>query len=209
MVSTRPTKVSKGMSFNRSLTENPIEPPVAWKNEPCGRWSSVVAPALVMAAPQMAVTPAAKMASPKEAEAMVAPAVVEAVAADISAPAIGAINVPPLLQPASKPTSTSLIAEALMIPANVPVPTSKMAMPDIFSNPYDKQVVVWRHLPVAKMPITPPTGRAIIGSMTMSAIGRRANNMMVTKGPIKLRHSGGRSASLVSVLVASSVIRSP
>lgn len=34
IVSISPTNVSYGMSRKRSLTENPIEPPVAWKNEP-------------------------------------------------------------------------------------------------------------------------------------------------------------------------------
>ena len=81
------------MSFKRSFTLIPIDPPVAWKKDPCGRWSKIVAPAFTIAAPQMAVTPAATIASAKDAEAIVAPAVVEAVAADINAPAIGATMV--------------------------------------------------------------------------------------------------------------------
>ena len=144
------------------------------------------------------MTPAARIASANEAEAIVAPAVVEAVAADISAPAIGAINVPPLLQWANISTNTSLMAEALMIPANVPVPTSKIAIPDIFSNPYERQVAVSRHLRVASMPTTPPTGKAIIGSITIPAIGRSANSRIVTIGPNKLRHNAGNSSLLLA-----------
>ena len=51
-----------------------MEPPVAWKNEPCGRWSITVAPALVIAAAQTAFTPAARTVWANEADAMVAPA---------------------------------------------------------------------------------------------------------------------------------------
>ena len=187
------------MSFNRSFTLKPIEPPVAWKNEPWGKWSSVVAPALIIAAPHTAATPAATIASPNDADAMVAPAVVDAVAADMSEPAIGAMNVPPLLQPSSIPTSTSLIDEALMIPANVPVPTSKIAIPDIFSKPYVKQLAIFFQLPVAKIPTIPPTGNAIIGSTTMPAMGRNARRMIVTIGPSKLNHNGGNFSSSSSV----------
>ena len=50
---------------------------------------------------------------------------------------------PPLLQPANIPTNTSLIAEALITPAKVPVPTNRIAIPDILSNPYERQVDIF------------------------------------------------------------------
>ena len=96
-----------------------------------------------------------------------------------------------------------------MIPANVPVPTSKIAIPDIFSNPYDKHAAVSRHLPVAMIPTIPPTGRAIIGSITMPAIGRSANRIMVTIGPNRLRQSAGRASSLSRSVASSPTIKSP
>ena len=87
-----------------------------------------------MAAPHTAVTPAATIASANDADAIVAPAVVDAVAADMSAPEIGAMNVPPLLHSESILTKTSFIDDALMMPAKVPVPTSEMAMSDMMSS---------------------------------------------------------------------------
>ena len=51
-----------------------------------------VAPELIIAAPQTAEIPIANIVSANEEEASVAPAVVDAVAADINAPDIGAIN---------------------------------------------------------------------------------------------------------------------
>ena len=44
----------------------------------------------------------------------------------------------------------------------------------------------------------PPTGNAIIGSITISAIGRKANNKIVTIGPNKLRHNVGNCSSFSS-----------
>ena len=112
-----------------------MEPPVAWKNEPCGRWSITVAPALVIAAAQTAFTPAARTVWANEADAMVAPAVVLAEAAHIRMDEIGASNTAPPSHPAINPISKSYTAEAFMIPAIVPVPTRSTAIGDIFSRP--------------------------------------------------------------------------
>ena len=62
---------------------SPTLPAVAWKNEPCGRWSMTVALAFVRAALHRGLAPVARTAVLKEAEEIVAPAVVEAVAAVI------------------------------------------------------------------------------------------------------------------------------
>lgn len=70
-----------------------------------------------------------------EADAIVAPAVVDAVAAHINVPERGAIMVPPLLQPASRFISMSFIVEAFITPAKAPVPIRSMAMVDILPNP--------------------------------------------------------------------------
>ena len=95
----------------------------------------MVVDALIIAAPEMFETPLAKMASENDALAIVAPAVAEAVAALIKAPVIGASKIPPPLHPAKRVTITSLMTEALITPAIVPVPMSKTAMPDIVFNP--------------------------------------------------------------------------
>ena len=79
---------SYGMSLILSLMLMPTEPPVAWKNEPCGRWSSTVAPALVIAAAQTAATPEARTVWENDAEAIVAPAVVDAVAKAVADEAV-------------------------------------------------------------------------------------------------------------------------
>lgn len=66
------------MSLSLFRTSIPTDPPVAWKNEPWGRWSSTVAPAFVMAAAHMELMPAASTVWANEADAIVAPAVVDA-----------------------------------------------------------------------------------------------------------------------------------
>ena len=111
------------------MSSIPIEPPVAWKNEPCGRWSRTVAPALVIAAAQTALTPAARTVCANEAEAIVAPAVVLAEAALIRIDETGAISAAPPSHPAIRLISRSFTADALMTPAIVPVPQSGTSSP--------------------------------------------------------------------------------
>lgn len=91
MHSVSPVRLSYGISFSLSFMLMPTDPPVAWKNEPCGRWSSTVAPAFVIAAPHTGLTPAASTVWANDADAIVAPAVVEAAAADMRIPESGAI----------------------------------------------------------------------------------------------------------------------
>ena len=90
---------------------------------------------MIIAAPHTAATPAPRMDCANEADAIVAPAVVDAVAAHINVPERGAIMVPPLLQPASRFISMSFIVEAFITPAKAPVPIRSMAMVDILPNP--------------------------------------------------------------------------
>ena len=94
-----------------------------------------MAPALVIAAAQTALTPAAKTVWAKEAEAIVAPAVVLADAALIRIDETGAIMAAPPSHPEIIPISKSFTAEAFITPAIVPVPTRRTAIGDIFSRP--------------------------------------------------------------------------
>ena len=47
----RPIKDSYGINFKRSFILILTDPAVAWKNDPCGKWSKTVAPACTIAAP--------------------------------------------------------------------------------------------------------------------------------------------------------------
>ena len=71
----------------------------------------------------------------KEAEAIVAPAVVEAVAAAIKMEEKGAIILPPTFHPCRKVMTTSFKSEAEMTPARVPVPTRSRATGAILESP--------------------------------------------------------------------------
>ena len=76
-----PMAASNGISFMRLPMDMLTAPPVAWKKEPCGRESSTVAPAWIIAAAARPDTPFASRVGAKVCAATVAPAVVEAVAA--------------------------------------------------------------------------------------------------------------------------------
>lgn len=130
-----PMADSYGISFIRSRKAIFIAPPVAWKNDPCGRWSATVAPAFVIAAPHMPEIPAARIAGANEAEAIVAPAVVDAVAADMIIPDRGASNGSPIALPESASTSSPFTYDAFIMPAIVPVPISKTATGIILDRP--------------------------------------------------------------------------
>ena len=71
-----------------------VQPPVAWKNEPCGRWSSTVAPALTIDAPQTPGMPASRTAPENDDDAIVAPAVVEALRRRVEHGIFGYAKVP-------------------------------------------------------------------------------------------------------------------
>ena len=57
------------MSFIRSATDIPAQPPVAWKNEPWGRWSSTVQEAFTRDAPPTGDIPEPRIAPENDAEA--------------------------------------------------------------------------------------------------------------------------------------------
>ena len=139
-----------------------------------------------MAAPHAAEIPTARIASAKEAEARVAPAVVEAVAADINAPDTGAIIISLKWACSSSCRIQSFRVEFLITPAIVPVPIKSTATVDIFWRPYSILGRIFFHCFMQRIPQIPPMGRAIRGSMVIPAKGRRASKMIVTKGAIRL-----------------------
>ena len=97
-------------------------PPVAWKNEPWGRESTTVAPAWIMAAAASPVTPFARSVGANVCAATVAPAVVDAVAAAIRIPDSGASTNAGMFIASRMLVTSYCRADALMIPAIVPVP---------------------------------------------------------------------------------------
>ena len=79
-----PTSVPYGKSLSRSFTPMPTAPAVAWKKLPCGSASKIVPPAWSIAAAERAGTPACTNVPEKVWEAIVTPAVVDAVAPESS-----------------------------------------------------------------------------------------------------------------------------
>ena len=75
-----PTISPYGKSRSRSRTPMPTAPAVAWKKLPCGSASKIVPPAWSIAAAETAGTPAPSSVAENVWEAIVTPAVVEAVA---------------------------------------------------------------------------------------------------------------------------------
>ena len=73
IVLVRPIIASNGISFILSEMLMLTAPPVAWKKEPCGRESTTVAPAWIMAAAARAGTPALSRVPEKVWAATVAP----------------------------------------------------------------------------------------------------------------------------------------
>ena len=96
-------------------------PPVAWKKLPCGSESATVAPAWTVAAAAKGETPAAHSAPENVCEAIVAPAVVEAVAAAIKTPETGARAAIGNFSVSSSEIMSAVSPEAFTMPATVPV----------------------------------------------------------------------------------------
>ena len=74
IVAASPTSESYGTSLRRSPIGMDTAPPVAWKKLPCGSESSTIAPAWIIAAADMAGTPAARSVPENVWEATVATA---------------------------------------------------------------------------------------------------------------------------------------
>ena len=107
----------------------PTEPPVAWKKEPWGRESMTVAPAWVIAAAERAGMPAPSRVEANVWEAMVVPAVVEAVAPAIRMPAMGASTKAGIFIASSRLITLACREDAWMTPDRVPVPINRTATP--------------------------------------------------------------------------------
>ena len=136
-----------------------------------------------MAAPASGLIPRPKIVLPNTVLATAVPDVVEAVAADIRIPDIGA-SINAGNPPASSPDIIrSLSPEFAIIPEIVPVPRSKMATPLILPKPSRVYWFKCLILPIARAPTIPPTGRASSGSIFISAKGLNDNMAIVTMGP--------------------------
>ena len=150
-----------------------------------------------MAPALRAGTPLAIRVPAKVWEAMVAPAVVEAVAPAIRIPARGASTKAGMFRASSRSIMSYCRAEALMTPAMVPVPISRMDTPTTLDRPNSVIFTTFLIWPVTSMQMRPPVGRAMRGSMVTPARGRRASRTMTTRGP---RMAGRKPGSLASEL---------
>ena len=177
-----PIKDSYGINFKRSFIVILTEPAVAWKNDPCGKWSKTVAPACTIAAPAIGVTPDAIIAGANVADAIVAPAVVDAVAADINIPDIGANKNAGICIASSIDIVVVCNVEAFIIPATVPVPIKSIATGIIFESPNVIYSLRYLNLPIAITPTIPPTGRAKSGSTAIPTNGLSESNIIATNG---------------------------
>ena len=115
---------------------------------------------------------------------MVEPAVVEAVAPAIRIPDKGASTKAGIFIASNKLMTSYCKAEALMIPAIVPVPINSTETPITLLKPNSIYSLVRLMLPVARMLTRPPTGSAIRGSTLISNSGRSARRMITTNGPL-------------------------
>lgn len=185
------------MIFSLSLISKNTLPPVAWKKLPWGKWSKTVAPLWIIAAPDIGEIPSPKIVLPNTELATAVPAVVEAVAPDISIPAAGASKNAGKPKPCRPLIITSFSPELATMPAIVPVPISRIATLLIFANPVSEYLLRYLSLPIAKAPTAPPIGRAIKGSMVMLKTGLRASSRIAASGPtIEAKKLGFSSAEI-------------
>ena len=114
---------------------------------------------------------------------MVAPAVVDAVAPAIRIPAIGARINAGIFIISNREITSYCKADALMIPAIVPVPIRRIDTPATLLRPNSANSRNCTRLPHAIAHTRPPSGRAINGSITIENIGRSANSIITVSGP--------------------------
>ena len=174
------------------------EPAVAWKNDPCGKWSKTVAPACTIAAPDIGATPEAIIAGANVADAIVAPDVVDAVAADINIPDIGANVNAGIFIASSIDIVVACNVEAFIIPATVPVPIKSIATGIIFEIPNVIYSLRYLNLPIAITPTIPPIGKAKSGSTAIPTNGLSESNIIATNGPTIAVKKDGKFVSTVA-----------
>ncbi len=169
----------------------------------------IVAPAWIIAAEASAGTPAETSVPEKVCEAIVAPAVVEAVAPAIKKPETGASAIVGRCRAPSNAIISWLSPESLTMPAMVPVPIRRMETPITFERPNSELATVSRHLPVTRLQTRPPTGSATSGSTAMPQSGRSASRTTTVRGPITACMNEGRSVAEAASSSATSVVTSP
>ena len=127
--------------------------------------------------------------------ATVAPAVVEAVAAAMRIPERGASTKAGMFMASSTVVTSYCRADALIMPAIVPVPISRMETPMTLLRPNSVYSMKCFALPVAIVLTAPPTGSAMRGSIAIPARGRRASMIITTAGPRMAGRKPGSSLS--------------
>lgn len=128
--------------------------------------------------------PDAKIAVEKVEDAIVDPAVEEAVAKDIIMPEIGANKNWGILRISNNSIVLCCKLEDCIIPTKVPVPNNSRHIPCILFIPKAISSLVFLVLLVAIILTIAPTGKAIKGSIVMLEKFPKDNNTIEVQGPI-------------------------
>ena len=138
-------------------------------------------------------------------DAIVAPDVVDAVAAAISIPDTGANTNVGIFNISRRLIISYCNADAFMIPASVPVPIRRIDTPTTLLKPYSVIDITSFIFPVTIMLISPPTGSAIRGSIDIPAIGLNASKIITTTGPHIALKNPGNSLSVSATASPASI----
>ena len=205
MVVIAPTNVPYGKSFRRSFTFIPTAPAVAWKKLPCGNASKIVPPACSIAAADRAGIPACASVPENVCEAIVTPAVVDAVAPESNTLESGAIAKAGRWHAFRSDSMSALRPEFFTIPATAPVPMRRMETPITLESPNSQYSAVFLQRPQTNIETIPPAGSATSGSTAIPHTGRSARSATTTTGPaIAASRFGSSFLCSPSAAVASS-----
>lgn len=160
---------------------------------------------MIIDAPETGDKPPFNMASEKVDDAIVAPAVDDAVANDISMPEIGANKNCGIFKNCRILIVLCCNSDICIIPAIVPVPSNNIHTPCILDNPKAKYSLELFRFPVAIRVTIPPIGRAIIGSITIGDTFPKNNNNIAIIGPHNDLNKLGKS-SLCSKISYDSIL---
>ena len=144
------------------------------------------------------ITPDAIIAGANVADAIVAPAVVDAVAADINIPDIGANKNAGICIAFNIDIVVVCNVEAFIIPATVPVPIKSIATGIILESPNVIYSLRYLNFPIAITPTIPPIGKAKSGSTAIPTNGLSESNIIATNGPTIAAKNDGKFVSSVA-----------
>ena len=157
---------------------------LVWKREPWGSCSNTQEPTFTKVAPATPDNPDDKIELEKVEEAIVAPAVEDAVAKDITIPEIGTRRNCGILRIFNNSMVLCCKSDAWIIPTKVPVPNNSKQIPCILFIPKDINSLAFLILPVAIIPTIAPIGKAIKGSTEIFVKFPKVNKAIEMQEPI-------------------------